>query len=318
MVVIVVSPVDNYHELKEARHVVPLTDMATYITFKHPGKNRISAFILPRTVEETDKAMRQTAMARGYDGYSLTVLNSGGDKYWDDISENYECAPMLEVDIPDEAFAPPPAKWEKEWVTWLLTDGRFIDQCSFRQRRLFAYTLQVPVLLGNLALRFLLLTMATLFGTRGWKLRYLLHPLKYSLGESTEVMAGGSIFLRPEPEDWKGFQPDTVREVLSYSARRGWTMVFSPIFIALMTVATWGNMWFSIGKVAGAVVAIVSVVALMVWLMPQFFKWLGKMFEAGEVEYEQLVCDGEKRQPKKTIKLRYLDLKSKVCKPFAG
>src|SRR6185436_11589554 len=202
--VICVSPEgEEYSPEKEYRKVVPLKDMMTYIEFHVPGKNKISAFLSHKNHKEA----KDKYLSKNNGSYDSDILNSNGSDYsiWlrrycvENESQYMLAAPII-VNVPLECFAPEPPKWEKLWVNYFFRD-KPIDQCHYRKRRLFAYLIQPFIFVAFSLIKLLPLLVATLVGSRNWSLKYLLHPLTYDVESSTEVVFGGSIFIRKLPED---------------------------------------------------------------------------------------------------------------------
>lgn len=351
-IVISVLPEDSRFNFKENRYVVPLKDMMAYVSFRTPGKNKIYAYLeKEKPTDILDKLQSKFETTVVHDGeYARFIV---GRTYMDEVPENYvddngveqtrwaekevvvpakPHALPLEVNVPAEYFAKEPAQWEKSWVLWLLKD-KGIDQCSFRRRRIFAYTpfLQPLIMALNLLVRTIFTVLSLAFGTRGFSLKYLLHPLTYDLGDvsssdSDGILSGGSIFIRPEPKKFADREPRTFFEMFHYVGARFWTLPFMPaILIPLVLFVAYGK-FFVLLIIALTLFAVMcaSFLALS-GALKVIFNWLADRLSevpllGGENDIEDLICTGEPtRKPKKrSIKLRYLAIKAKVCKPFAG
>lgn len=310
---------------KENRYVFTLKHMMGYISFRRPGKNKIYAYLETESDNPLDK---------WHGDYTSNVVNSNGDYskhilgYSSATSEGdpvevpgkYHSIP-LEVDVPEEAFGKQPSGWEKNWVLWLIKD-KGTDQCAFRRRRLFAYTLQPFILLLKLFAMTVVTLIAFLLGMRGFTLKYLFQPIVYTLPVACDLMYGeGTFFWRPEPKKWENKTPNTFGETVSYVLTRGWSLPFMPLVLGLVTLVTLTHAWKGVFFVVTFIVLLILLIATCVNI-GAIFGWLGEKMDyiGGDNSYEDLVCDGNPiRKPKnRSIKLRYLAIKSKVCKPFAG
>lgn len=112
-----------------------------------------------------------------------------GDFYADPrINHHAIVGKPIDVVIDDHFFAPEPPEWEKKWVNLVVREilGESPDQCSYRERRIFAYTLQPFLVLGFVVVRsFIGLLIALwygLFAIRGINLRPIFHPFSMTLG----------------------------------------------------------------------------------------------------------------------------------------
>lgn len=324
-VLILVAPVDNYHSNKEQRYVVRLSDMMAYVSFKYPGKNRIFAMVCS---QRTFGAYKERFLGRGWDGYYVTLLNYKGDDYAAYYLNSREGQPKgekilmdrpLEVDVPADCFAKEPHELEKAWASWLLPSS-FTDQCAFRRRRFF-YPIQAVIFVLNMFLRFLILMLALSLGARSLTLKYLRHPLTYGMWASWEMFSEGILFCRKESGD----DPRTAWEVVKYVAYHCWPLPFSPLSLGTIAALGYLSGWAVLMKaflyLSGVLTAILLVIAF--GLFSRYFRaWYSKQAttELQEIEAE-LICTGEPRMSppaRRSVKLYYMAVKSKVCKPYAG
>lgn len=339
------SPLNSrYSEYKESRKAVPLKDMIAFLDFSCSGQNRIWAWL----ASSKEAAHRYLLKSNG--SYDFSVLNNVGTDYrgWeisrmclfgpaylpkaydDDGQFNHEgpdsdyidysgtsLAKPVSVYVPEECFAPEPAQWEKTWVNHFFPN-KCVDQCSFRRRRLFAYTLQPVMMTVNLLLRFLIFVFALLFGARDLSLKYLSHPLTYALTDSFEMFLGGTVFVLRTRHSVLNFLP----------------LVFMPYVLAVLFA-------LYMAKVLLLVLLVVSVCSGVLFLAfhaarahlgERFVSWLENLSDgdsepwyADEAEQSLILCTGEVKPVKlsalparhRTIKLRFYDLKSKICRPFS-
>lgn len=317
-IVVVVYPKEKdgvHFEQKEHREIFPLKDFIGYVPFKFSGENRVVSFI----VDNEDDA--RAYARRHYDNtYSGTVVES--DCEIREVLKVRHSADFFDVFVPHEAFAKPPPEWEVPWVTWMLTD-KYNDQCSYRRKRLFAYTIQPFAFLFSLLLSFILFCFSFLLGLedmRG-KLQHLIHPLTKSCGEfMSEMVDAKSIFFS---------------EKTGYSR---FLYLLSPLSILLGCFAAWVSVKAFVVTFGIAFNLIIIFIVLDNWnKIKNLFNGVKNNEEEKENKKPEfwylepknmdlLVCSENtkpltvKELPKenRTIKLKYLDLKSKVCKPFQG
>ena len=336
-VVIVVAPEEHFHIKKEYRKVVPLKDLMAYVEFRHPGANRIYGLISYKG----KKSARNHYLSKEKGQYESWVLNDEGDdfnvRFKDTAHKHY-----VAVDVPRECFAAEPSDAEKAWVNHFFR-SKPNDQCNFRRRRLFAYLVQPFIMLVNFALRMVMLAVALLLGTRGllseW--RSLFKILTYSLPATSEVFNGGTYYIRPD----KYKDPDTLWEFITYCVKRGWTLPFMPLVAIPVAVvfATYGfvEVITQVGAALGLIAVVVTLFVLIILLgkfiadrmiaraktrPPRPAKKRKPLWYEEEDAIGYLVCDGNQKPttvsklPSKhrTVKLRFHELKSMVCRPFAG
>lgn len=337
LVIVSVIPLDkdgDCNKEKEHRYIFPLKQMMGYVSFRSPGKNKIFAYI------ETG---RTNILTKGYRGYETDIVHydgkytkiitgwdeqhceqdrSGQETLWTEHHPEKPHAQALEVEVPAEYFGKEPSKSEKAWVLWLIKD-KGVDQCAFRRRRIFAYTVQPFIFILNLFLRFFMASVALLLGLRCFTLKYLLHPLTYELSILFgEFFNGGTIFVRPEPSQWKDKEPRTFIEVVSYLFVRGWSLPFMPpiAFACCELTIHHGWKWVGVGVLF---LILISIIIAICASFTDIISWLSTKMEeiGGDNDMDDLICTGDPtmhRPKNRSIKLRYLALKSKVCKPFAG
>jgi hypothetical protein len=327
-IVIVVAPVgDHYHPSKEYRKVVPLNDLMTYVEFRVPGNNKVWAFVSQLSAKEA----RNEYLPRIHGDFITNILTRDGEKF----SSRYDefTAEPLDIYVPEACFAPEPPEWEKVWVNHFFSNP-IIDQCHFRKRRIFAYTVQLFLMLCSMLLRLPLYLCALLIGARNLSLKYLLHPLNYSVKDTVDVMKGGSYFVRPQ-----NYLPtDTIKQELKYIASRGWTVPLMPIIsIPIILVLMAGKPMLLV--FAAIIILTLILILAGVWffaegeakrLYNRVDAWLDDRFGPKEFAYldaeemDLLVCKGKPKNyanlpaKKKTFRLRFSNLKAKVCRPFSA
>ncbi len=144
----------------ETRVLTPLENVMQYVEVRRPGPNTILSAIVWRG-PYSDHAPQSTYLRRVHGRY-WTDLVARGDVEQEDpqirsflsVSGEYGMygivGPTLQIDVPKEVFAKEPPKWEQKWVNWLFSHAP-VDQCAYRRRRIFAYSLKPFLGLGYLA-----------------------------------------------------------------------------------------------------------------------------------------------------------------------
>jgi hypothetical protein len=356
-IVIVVAPDgDAYHESREARYVVPLRDLLAYIEFRVPGPTKIWAFI-PQVGKKSH--VKDRYLSKSGHSYSTSILSSDGDmwsynfshtgkmikdRHGHDALEHLPTMPALplSVDVPKGIFAPEPSEKEKEWVNHLFR-YKAEDQCEFRRRRMFAYSIQPILTVFSLVARFAVYLLALLIGAKDATIDQVIHPLTYPLSNIFSLLGGGSYFVRHLPEDDTEESLRGVKEFFSYTARKFCLLPFMPLVIlAVGFLAVFMTKLFVIG-----LVMILGVLVLGLLVLGMVTGTAGELADSvhrlmnyltgktsipeeywylNPEEFEMITCsdsDGPRSfeslpSKKKTLKLRYYNLKSKVCRPFSS
>ncbi len=333
-VVLVVAPdTDNhYGRQKETRQVVPLKDMMAYLDFKVAGVNKIWGFIS----QKGRKAARNCYLSKTNNQFDSWLLTEDGREW---VQTHSMDAQPISIDVPKEAFAPEPAAWEKAWVNHFF-NNKCVDQCNFRRRRLFAYSIQPLIALAYIFFRLVTLSVALLLGTRGVSLKPLLHPLSIDHDSSWNVFCGGSIFINHLPEDDElVWTPTNFWAAASYVVRSFWKLPFMPLFlIPILLLAYFGKLLLVGSITLAGLVTVALIVAAIFFFMDNGLGRIIVFFEKhfsssddgywylSQEEMDALVCNGEKKplsldelpSRKRTLRLYYRNLKSKVCRPFSG
>lgn len=328
-VVIITSP-KNYFSSKEHRFVVPLKDMMAYVSFQSPGDYFIRAFVSAHNKRDTiNKYLESSFMP--YYNYNKDVLVQTGDAFSSMIHRELSSS-AIQVLVPEECFAPPP--FDEKFVNWLF-HNKPKDQCSFRRRRLFAYTIGILAFLLKTFLNILLLFVALLLGLRSITLKYIFHPIKYDF--PGPILEGKSYFINHLPEDDSDkifFFAEDLKVTISYLFRKLWKLPFMPLIaIPLLTAALFhpiGLLYVILGVVFVALIAlsILNRFNFVNVLTDKFLSLFNKTFTnklwyLDQKEMDLLLCERNKKAltydslPRKSFRLRYNNLKNKVCKPFA-
>ncbi len=320
-----------------SRVLVPLEQAMEYIQFQTPGRNIIYATIVwAKNGKST--TLWESFIRRENNRYNTDVLHSDGKFYYTENQEGFSfiTAEFAEVDvvIPQEIFAKAPPRWLERWVNlWYETKTR--DQCHFRKRMIAAFTIQPPLVLLWLILRSLIGIAVAMFwifliGTRGINLKPIIHPWRRKL----EWVWDGreeTIFLR-EWKDKKGktslvqfyllplipIVPVILFMVcfLIFAGKLKYTTenaVYSSLYMSMIITG--------ILVICGAIIDAISHLISYIPVKPLEIK--REEYKRKYDEFEYLLCDGwlpkiQDLPPKRrTIHLRFIDLKAKVFKPFA-
>lgn len=345
-VVICVAPVEKYHITKEYRKIVSLKDLMTFIEFRAAGVNKIWGFISYKKKKES----RDTYLSKKDGEFHTNILNYDGDKYasWLRANETAEAnekeefkdlSSPISVTVPKGVFAKEPAYWEKIWVNHLFRD-KVIDQCDFRRRRFFAYGVQPIILLAILLVKLVIITIAASILCRAFSLKYLYHPLTYSLKDTLDVFERGSLLVFEVPLRL-GDKIDGEFPRPLYLIRKFWLALLLPLFwlpIALMIY----NHAYAVATIMSFILLGTAIFVLIMSFMANHARILGVPFswtwnklndslESKEIWYldqdqiDLITCSENKKTltyknmpaHRKTFKLKMQNIKSKVCKPFS-
>lgn len=320
-VLIVVAPENNYEHRKEGRKVVPLKELMTYVEFRSPGPNRVFAIVFGRS----EARMKESFLHKEDGRWCTSILTHDGTAVHEGVSGSgghVSSSAPLRVEVPSECFATTP--FDAGWVNLLFT-GRPENQCDFRRRRIFAYTVQPILALVVYLFRLLGVLVYLLMGIRGIDFRPLTQPLTFDTGDIWKRADGSFVVPRVE------------------SPLRFACLAFSPIIVlgALgIGLLNYGGVSTALLFTAGTVVAVIGVIIVILLAMSGHAalleRWNDKnnvqqMLAEGEVpwylrEADEISCApgrgprtgaGDVPRHLRTMRLRFEDLKAKVCRPFA-
>jgi hypothetical protein len=324
VIVLCTAPVGyNYSRRKEYRTIVPMKDLIAYVSFSNPGTNKIFAFI-PNFVliRNSENYAKKLVLNKHRGSYNEDLLDYNGDEI---IWPCFDKAEPLSVEVPEACFAPEPSKWEKAWVN-LYYNYKSVDQCEFRQRRLFAYTIQPFLTLLSLVTRSLMLVYAFLLGLKS--LKNSLDFFKFMTYDLRDILVN---YLDLEPfKDNTYFIGKGKNKFLNYAR-----LIFMPLNLILFygvyrLVCHSKVLLFIITSIFYFILPTIIGYLIVKYIInkpdsPNVNKKLSKPWYTDPEEMNLIVCNGERKIFKvdelpvkhRTIKLRFLDLKSKVCRPFA-
>jgi hypothetical protein len=346
-VVICVAPADDYHCSQEYRKMVPLKELMTYIEFRKSGKNNIWGFISldkPRTIrsmyfEKAEGAYQTNLLNYDGDNYSTMMLNSETPEDVEASKFQFLSRPVS-VFVPSEAFAKEPTQFEKNWVNHFFRD-KVVDQCQFRKRRLFAYLVQ-PWMIGfTWLVKLFGVVAALLTAQKGLTLKHLLSPLSYGVDETYSDLFTEGCWLVPHLAEDDKHSSDLPSAW--YCVRKFGLLIFTPLLLLVFGFLAYRHCWAFLAAFSTVALAIICVFltaciitrnsttirnqidSLMNVLSGKQKKELAPLWYLDQDESAFITCSKEKKPlryrdipvGRKTIRLRFQNLKSKVCRPFS-
>lgn len=184
-----------------------------YVNFYRSGKHTVCGVILVRNNFEGSSWFESMLHLRECDSsYSYKLwwddafiphrLNQSLDRvgrgYVLSMAENEFEADKTDIEISKQFFAPEPWPWVKRWTNWWYeTPAR--DQCQFRRRKIFAFTLQPILALIYVICKVFASSLSVFFlamaGKRGINFKPIIHPINYKISDVWGDL-GSSVFLR--------------------------------------------------------------------------------------------------------------------------
>lgn len=319
-------PVGRRTTKTEQRKLVELTDPMAAITFETSGQHRVLALLVSG---EREHSLEARYLMRERGKFHTDIVST--DEVRLVRGEQYIGHDCVEADVPEELFARKPFDWE--WVNYFFKEAPR-DQCAYRRRRLFAYSVQPPlfVLLAALigawgALRWTLTLVLILgglsIGLRNLNYEGLRHPLSRELFE-VYVDIEGNFFI-PKIKNKFVFLPLAVSPLALIAAAgaatiRGHSVGSEPWLLSVATLLL----------VLVVVMAVFTVIAL--WYQSVDWAAVDKEREHEERarlarEVDELICltTGPRKADvwalplnRKTFRFYAAAMKQKVCKGFAA
>lgn len=344
--VLCISPVKNYHPSKEVRKVLPLKDLMTFITFHCSGENRIWGFVS----YWCKKDVRRIYLSKENGTFSTDILSPDGDQYahrFDDEEWRGRFASVVNVLVPDNLFAKEPAPWLKSWVNHCFRDKSF-DECGFRRRMLFAFLVQPIILLGLLLAKLPALLIAIAIADKGLLsvLKTIYSPLTYGIEDSYGALRGTALLYhwKTEEEDFRAVWKSKEANIIQLSLlglKKVWLFPLMPFIPLIGYLLFRSHALFRFLEISGIVISSSFLTLCLIQFVntvtfnkitsffDRIFTWISSFFRFDRDptfwEAEQLLCTGETKPlaisalpaNRRSIKLRYLALKSQVCRPFS-
>jgi hypothetical protein len=341
---------EDRHELHATKvYVRKLGDSSPkeYIQFSKPGTNVVMAFVIAIQTKEDEREITQwlrspRSMSFEYEDetkrYELNVPHVWHESRFEIASFRHD------VIVPKEMFAPDPPKFMKPLVRQYFPNSEF-DQCDFRRRFLISLALSVPVQFYGIFARVFSLLYAILFAKRGMSVRnfFALNPHDFGHGLDKSFW-----YYKVE----NGFNPRRTSALkwLSPPQLILYVLMIAGALVPGLVVAFVGHLVskghdvvlyvFTFGDVLICALITDPIIALIVALIFFFVSrkgsrirrdWVSKHTKAKDQTVyiapstfdllRQQAFAGAELTPdtlaNKTIRLKFLDLKMRVCKPFA-
>lgn len=321
-VVIIVAPVEYYSERKESRKVVSLKDMMTWIEFDRPGPHKIFAFISNKfsSLSQTRKIVRETRkfflQKNASCGFSADLLNYDGDDYSERINDAPKSCPIL-VNVPKEIFAQVP-EWEKKWVEYLFFNPSS-NQCQYRRRRIFSYAFQPIIFLFLYLISLVIIAVSAFMGFRSTSLKPLFNFPIEALAKSSDLIENpnGTVFISQDKTGW--------RKWIFFPLHPAMLLIEFLIFFLLTLLFVKAKFIFSLLFILVLACCAFVLYSKFADKIIDFFDTKTTKHFWYEEDKEVIICNNKPKPvvidalPSKfrTMKLRYQDLKSKICKPFS-
>lgn len=314
--------------------------MMHYLPLRNSGEIEILAGVILAGINgprATEKALLKKKNYRFYETEVLTTTNNGSVVLRDRFSgPNYlSASAKITVHVPKEAFAKEPPKWEQKWVNWFY-ETKPVDQCQYRRRRILAYTVQPFIISVWFILKMVFNSVLVCFngvilGKRDTEWRSIIRPFLYDADDNGYNRSSVYFTKKDGKTQYLPlflFNPATivfgmmVMWAILYK-EHGVAFSFWPIFA--YTIIVIGS--FSV--IGIALYAAIDFIASGKLKEHSYFKNLletAKEKRLAHLKNEYAVLSAEAPamvsldmlpKEKQTIYLRFLDLKAKVCRPFA-
>ncbi len=327
---------------EQERRCVPLQQTLEYISFRSPGEYQIQATIV-RFKKTEWGAHRFLKTMRDVVDYKGKLLSSAEfQRNWRDNLTAKIGYGHTTVNVAPQFFAERPRNWVWNWVN-LWRDQRPVDECHFRRRAFYAFSLQPFVVLiwlvATIIFRLLAAgTMRYLLGARGIDFAPAWHPWQYSYEDMWhEFQCSNAKWFFTT--DSKGEERFPFLCLFSPASLLGFTLLACILDVKWGSASPWSLAW-GLLVAPGLFALIISacfILAVLEKIFPNAQNWRAERAkrkkkaarlarrQQWKETYEPLVCQGSPLRasldaiPKqqRTLYLRYMDLKARVCKPFA-
>jgi len=329
--------------LNETRYLVPIEQTMEYLNFYTPGKHTIFSTVVWEQWEQDDKNLKEEFLRKDekYGGYKNSLYSYHNSVLCEGSFDIRKFGVhKFEVSVPREVFAKEPPSREKKWVN-LFWGGKSADQCHYRKKRIFAYSFQLvffPFILASIELAsWVIISTLLLFGIKGIGFRKILHPFSEPVSsiwdEIKESIFGKfrllpSIFLGSCITSWTlcrifGFQIVGFQSIWE-AIIIGGIATGAVVVASGLVVLSYCGVVRAIDKIRNALISEERRERKILLAKALEEERIKKIQERLQAEYALLACNGSlsaniKNLPlvKRTIHLRYRDLKSRICKSFA-
>ena len=223
----------------------------------------------------------------------------------------------LDVVVAEEFFAKEPPAWLNWWVNlWFgaMEISRPTNQCSFRRRAILTFTIQpipvfVWVLLKSLT-RLVAALILVLCGMRGVSFKPVIHPFELCL-DNVWYNMGSSVFLKDKHDKWHFAY---VAGLVNRGLQAIWRALLPPPSSEELKRRQQTETNRILEKSVKRALKERDKQEREQRKLGAFYKGLQDVACIGVPLKPKLELLPEKRR---TIYLRYMDLKAKVCKPYA-
>lgn len=307
-----------YPDGREKRWLLPLGQVIEYIDFSRPGPCRIVASIVWENYGGKKELRRRCLDRSSHSRYRYYIIQGHDDQSF--CPNLLDCkwleATEIEVVVADGFFAKEPSEFEKKYVNWFF-DYPAHDQCDFKKRRLIAYFgPQYVVMLGNFLVRALAASWFLLIGKRGINYKAVFQLLDREM-DDVWLYRDYSVFTK----DSKGEDRNPI------------VALFAPI-VSLPTLVLFyfwsGAILTALIFTILAIVVVGGLIAFAVAVLPSIGDYFERLAlersKRYEEEAEDIICTGRPMpasldalsKNKRTLYLRFKDLKAAVCRPYAA
>ncbi|MDQ5957991.1 MAG: hypothetical protein QG665_332 [Patescibacteria group bacterium] len=346
------------------RLLYPIDQVMTYINLRRAGTHTLNAFVV-FCDDDSGHISENWCPGKSYIKKGLGSKNGHGqpdhnlyDGNGDLNLENISCfqggigwlleASSVDIVVNEEFFAPEPPAWEQRWVNMFFSRGP-VDQCAYRRRRIFAYTIQPFVVFIMWAwfvfTRTTVLLMSIFLMRRHWDIAPILTPWEYRFKDVWD----------PPSCDYWSFENDIVFTDKDGKERSFWFVLLHPVlWVCVATLATFVYFiaWPMMMKLAPVVweiryylmgflttFGVYGLFRLKRWLNPALYKIrdeererkaeqrrLERQDEYYTISLSELSCEHGRQLPvkisalppsRKTLRLRFYAVKNAVCRPFS-
>ncbi|HAU66489.1 TPA: hypothetical protein DCW61_04025 [Candidatus Uhrbacteria bacterium] len=241
-VLLITAPTgDRYDIGKEQRTLAPLKDGMSYVSFATDGENVIHAVVV-WDYKQDEKELKRIVLRKYCREWNRELLDYNGEKidsrwreYWGiiDVEEQDSrfkqyATDSLNVPVPAGCFAKPAPAWEQPWVNLWFQEPP-INECEYDKRRLWAYSIQPPIMFLNWILRVSLTLIALLSGFRQINWTPVFHLLSNGISETLENFKNPNYFW---PKSWG-------KTTLGSCARMQLVTLSPPFLLSII-----GSIWF--------------------------------------------------------------------------